>query len=235
MFGTDDPQVFIPLREDKELEKIVIEVNYLLRGREVFEDLLAKCQVRMQSQDSELYRIGLELQAKNLNYMPGIPNCKPGIPSCKPRNSELQAKNSELHVKEGEIQQLTEQLKQQEGFIDLITHSRSWKLTKPLRMIKGLLHGEGEKHIMKRRLQIIRKIFLVLFWALRFRIFRLVDFVRDYLTIERSGLFDAEFLPEDPCHRLIGTAGTHIRWSIIWPEARERQGILILFSIRPIT
>ncbi len=46
---------------------------------------------------------------------------------------------------------------------------------------------------MKRRLQIIRKIFLVLFWALRFRIFRLVDFVRAYLVIERSGLFDAGF------------------------------------------
>ena len=46
---------------------------------------------------------------------------------------------------------------------------------------------------MKRRLLIIRKIFLVLFWALRFRIFRLVDFFRDYLVIERSGLFDVEF------------------------------------------
>ena len=46
---------------------------------------------------------------------------------------------------------------------------------------------------MKRRLQMIREIFLVLFWAFRFRIFRLVDFLRAYLTIKRSGLFDAEF------------------------------------------
>ena len=62
------------------------------------------------------------------------------------KNSELQAKDSELHVKKGEIQQLTEHLKQKEGFIDLITHSRSWKLTKPLRMITELLHGEVKKH-----------------------------------------------------------------------------------------
>jgi O-antigen biosynthesis protein len=46
---------------------------------------------------------------------------------------------------------------------------------------------------MTRRLQIIGKIFRVLFWALRFRVFRWVDFVRAYLTIERSGLFDGEF------------------------------------------
>ena len=54
MFGTDDPQVCFPLREDKEPERIVIEVNYLLRGRDVFAELLAKCQMRMQTQDSEL-------------------------------------------------------------------------------------------------------------------------------------------------------------------------------------
>ena len=46
---------------------------------------------------------------------------------------------------------------------------------------------------MKLRLQMIRKIFPVVFWALRFRVFSLVDFVRAYLIIERSGLFDAEF------------------------------------------
>jgi O-antigen biosynthesis protein len=57
----------------------------------------------------------------------------------------------------------------------------------------GIASWRGEKIIMKRRLQIIGKIFLVLFWALRFRIFRLVRFVRNYLIIERSGLFDAEF------------------------------------------
>ena len=47
--------------------------------------------------------------------------------------------------------------------------------------------------MMKQLLQIIRKISLVLFGALHFRIFGLVDFLRTYLTIERSGLFDAEF------------------------------------------
>jgi GT2 family glycosyltransferase/glycosyltransferase involved in cell wall biosynthesis len=113
MFGTDDPQVFFPLRQDKEPEQIVVEVNYLLRGRDVFAELLVKCQMRMHTQDSEL-------------------NVK---------KSELQAKNSELQAKEGEIQLLREQLKQREGLIDLITLSRSWRLTKPLRLIKELFHG----------------------------------------------------------------------------------------------
>ena len=44
-----------------------------------------------------------------------------------------------------------------------------------------------------RRLQIIGKVSKGLFWALRFRIFRLVDFFRTYLAIERSGLYDEKF------------------------------------------
>jgi GT2 family glycosyltransferase len=113
LFGTDDSQIFFPLREDKEPEKIVIEVNYLLRGRDVFAELLAKCQIRMHIQDSEL----------------------------DVKKSELQARSYELQAKDGEIQLLREQLKQREGLIDLITHSRSWKMTKPLRMLTELLHG----------------------------------------------------------------------------------------------
>jgi glycosyltransferase involved in cell wall biosynthesis len=42
-------------------------------------------------------------------------------------------------------------------------------------------------------LQIIRKVSRGLFWALRFRTFNLVDFIRTYLAIERSGLFDEKF------------------------------------------
>jgi len=46
---------------------------------------------------------------------------------------------------------------------------------------------------MMRRLQIIGKVSRGLFWALRFRTFRLVDFIRTYLAIERSCLFDEKF------------------------------------------
>ena len=46
---------------------------------------------------------------------------------------------------------------------------------------------------MKRQLKMIRKILLVLFWALRFRIYRVDNCLRAYLAIERAGLFDAEF------------------------------------------
>ena len=46
---------------------------------------------------------------------------------------------------------------------------------------------------MKRRLRIIGKIFLVLFWALHFRIFRLLRFVKAYRVIEQAGLFDLDF------------------------------------------
>ena len=138
MFGTDDSQIFFPLRADKEPEKIVVEVNYLLRGKDVFMELLAKCQVRMQTQDSELHGMDLELQTRNSEL-------QTRNSELQTRNSELQIRNSELHVKEGEIQQLRELLKQKEGLIDLMTHSRSWKLTKPLRMLTELLHGGVKK------------------------------------------------------------------------------------------
>jgi glycosyltransferase involved in cell wall biosynthesis len=61
---------------------------------------------------------------------------------------------------------------------------------------QGIPSWRGRKVIMKRWLEIIRKIFLALFWALRFKIFRLVDFVHIYQVIERSGLFDAVFYRE---------------------------------------
>ena len=49
---------------------------------------------------------------------------------------------------------------------------------------------------MKQRLRIIQKFFLVICWALHFRIFSLVDFLSAYLVIERSRLFDSGFYRE---------------------------------------
>ncbi len=46
---------------------------------------------------------------------------------------------------------------------------------------------------MMRRLQIVAKVSRGLFWALRYRNFKLADFIRTYLAIERSGLFDEKF------------------------------------------
>jgi hypothetical protein len=152
MFGTDDSQVFIPLREGREPEKIIVEVNYLLRGKEVFTELLAKCQVRMQTQDfelndknSELQTKKSELQAKNSELQAKSSELQARHLELHIRGRELQTKESELQCKVSEIQGLREQLKQREGLIDLITHSRSWKLTKPLRMLTALLHDGAKK------------------------------------------------------------------------------------------
>jgi len=138
LFGTDDAQVFIPLREDKEPEKIVIDLNYLRRGREVFADLLERCKMRMQVQDSEIQARNSELQARTSEL-------QARTLELQARTSELQARTSELQMKEEDARLLRSHLEQKEGLLDLITNSRSWKVTKPLRMLSELLHGRIDK------------------------------------------------------------------------------------------
>jgi GT2 family glycosyltransferase/glycosyltransferase involved in cell wall biosynthesis len=160
LFGNDDPQIIIPIRVESEPEKLVLEVSYLLRGKEVFAELLARCQMSMQLQENQLQAKGNELQAKGdeLQAKDLAMRTKDGeLLACnaelQTRDAAVQAKNMELHemnqelrAREGVIRQLTEEMKHSKEVIDLIRHSRSWKLTRPLRMVTALLHGgEGKE------------------------------------------------------------------------------------------
>jgi GT2 family glycosyltransferase/glycosyltransferase involved in cell wall biosynthesis len=52
LFGTKDPQITFNIKENWEkIEKLIIDFAYLKKGREVYEEILNKCEIKMNAQD----------------------------------------------------------------------------------------------------------------------------------------------------------------------------------------
>jgi GT2 family glycosyltransferase/glycosyltransferase involved in cell wall biosynthesis len=104
LFGTEDPQITFDIQEDwGEIEKLIIDFEYLAKGRVVCEELLKKCGTKMDAQDET------------------------------------------VKLMEQESIQLRKSLEQREKSIQEIFHSRSWRVTKPIRLFTELFREETNK------------------------------------------------------------------------------------------
>ena len=104
LFGIEDPQITFVIQEDwGEIEKLIIDCEYLAKGREVYEETLKKCGIKMDAQDEAI-------KSKDL-----------------------------------EIIQLRKSLEQREKSIQEVFRSRSWRVTKPLRLFMELFREETKK------------------------------------------------------------------------------------------
>lgn len=104
LFGIKDSQITFDIHEDwGEIEKLIIDCEYLAKGREVYEEILKKCGIKMDAQ------------------------------------------NEAVKSKDQEIIQLRKSLEQREKSIQEVFCSRSWRVTKPLRLFMELFRGETKK------------------------------------------------------------------------------------------
>jgi len=57
-FGVEDPQITFKIQEDwGKIEKLIIDFEYLKKGREVYEEILKKCEIKMNVQDEAIKSI----------------------------------------------------------------------------------------------------------------------------------------------------------------------------------
>lgn len=55
LFGIEDPQITFKIQEDwGKIEKLIIDFEYLKKGREVYEEILNKCEIKMNAQDEAI-------------------------------------------------------------------------------------------------------------------------------------------------------------------------------------
>lgn len=117
-FDTEDPQILIQENLPGEIESLVFRFRFLSLGDEVLSDLL-------HLKDHTISKINAEkIQAESI----------------------LHSVRVELHSKNQELRELKERLKQREDDIARIFHSRSWRITEPLRILSELFRGKPEKN-----------------------------------------------------------------------------------------
>ena len=117
-FDTEDPQILIQKNLPGEIESLVFRFRFLSLGDEVLSDLL-------HLKDHTISKINAEkIQAESI----------------------LHSVRAELHSRDQELEKLKEQLKQREDDISRIFHSRSWRITEPLRILSELFRGKPEQH-----------------------------------------------------------------------------------------
>jgi len=57
-FGVEDPQITFKIQEDwGKIKKLIIDFEYLKKGREVYEEILKKCEIKMNVQDEAIKSI----------------------------------------------------------------------------------------------------------------------------------------------------------------------------------
>ena len=173
IFATADPQIIFPAKVMERPSKLMVQLTYNAVGPEVFHDildyqhgLLIETRKELALRNEELSKqeaVLSALKAELSSSGSGAVCLEKGI--CRPGQRNWRRK--ELHSI-----MLKALLSKREKTIEEIYLSRSWRVTKPLRSIKELPSWRGEKIIMKRRLQIIRNIFLVIILGPSFQDFQ---------------------------------------------------------------
>jgi glycosyltransferase involved in cell wall biosynthesis len=124
VFSTADPQIIFPVKTMERLSRLVVQLNYNVVGSDVFPDIFGY-------QDRLLVKIQEELDFIKEDL--------------STREVDLSAWKTELQKKNAEIERVETLLLQKEKTIEEIYHSHSWRVTKPMRLIKEFLRGGVQK------------------------------------------------------------------------------------------
>ncbi len=131
VFNTPDPQIRIDMSCIDKPQILSVRLDYIAVGPAVFDYVLAWEERRLACGRSELAL------------------CKEALSAIKEelsaQETELSAREAELQMKSSALEHAEALLSQREKTIDEIYLSRSWRVTKPLRLIKELLHGGVKK------------------------------------------------------------------------------------------
>lgn len=113
VFATADPQIVFTINAMERPSKLVVQLTYNAVGPEVFQDVFN-------------YQEGLLTKTQEELAL---------------RKEELSAREVELQMKSSALEHVNALLSQREKTISEIYLSRSWRVTKPLRLIKEFLQG----------------------------------------------------------------------------------------------
>ena len=117
VFSTADPQITFLVKPMERPSRLVVQLTYNAVGSEVFQDI-------------QRYQEGLLTKTQEEFAL---------------READLSILETELKKKNAEIELVKTQLSQKEMTIEEIYRSRSWRVTKPLRLLKGFLRGGLKK------------------------------------------------------------------------------------------
>jgi GT2 family glycosyltransferase/glycosyltransferase involved in cell wall biosynthesis len=115
LFGLEDPQITFKIQEDcGEIKKLIIDFEYLKKGREVYEEILNKCETTMNKREIKMNECEIKMSIQD----------------------------AEMKSKDRELIQLRKSLEQNQKTIQEIFQSHSWRITKPVRFFWRLFRSE---------------------------------------------------------------------------------------------
>jgi glycosyltransferase involved in cell wall biosynthesis len=124
VFSTADPQIIFPVNAMECPSRLVVQLTYNAVGSDVFQNIQRYQEGLLKKTQEELALLKGELSTREAN---------------------LSARETELQKKYAEIVQVKTLLLQKEKTIEEIYHSRSWRVTRPMRLLKEFLHGGLKK------------------------------------------------------------------------------------------
>ncbi len=123
LFGLEDPQITFTLQEDWGLiHKLFIDCEYLKKGREVYEEILNKCEIKVNKCEIRMNEFEIKIN------------------ECE---RKLSAQDEEKKSKDQELICLRKSLEQHQKTIQELYQSRSWRITKSVRFLGRLFRFEG--------------------------------------------------------------------------------------------
>jgi len=136
IFETADPQILFSSIGIERPTKLVVRLNFISVGHEVFHDILnykndvlSKRQAELQQRSSELVVKDAELQQRGSELVV--------------KDAELQQRSNELKARDDEIRHLQEVIVKKEADVEEIFQSRSWRMTRPVRFLGRLFRSKG--------------------------------------------------------------------------------------------
>lgn len=122
IYGAEDPQITFNIREEwGRINKLIINCEYLKKGCEVYEEILNRCEAKMNA-----------CEIKVNEYIARIDECETKI--------NIQAAG--MKSKDQRLTQMQSSLEQHQQTIQTIYQSRSWRITKPVRYLGRLFRPE---------------------------------------------------------------------------------------------
>jgi GT2 family glycosyltransferase/glycosyltransferase involved in cell wall biosynthesis len=122
LFGLEDPQITFKIQEDcGKISKLIIDCEYLKKGREVYEEILNKCESKMNIYEVRMKEYEVKMDACEI---------------------KMNTQDAEMNSNDQDLIQLRKSLEQHQKTIQEIFQSRSWRITKPIRSLGRFFRPE---------------------------------------------------------------------------------------------
>ena len=142
IFETTDPHIFFSSVGIEHPTKLVVRLNFISVGHEVFHDILNYKNHMLANRDAELQQRRSELIVKDAELQQRRSELIVKDAELQHRNAELQNRMNELRARDDEIRNLRDVIVKKEADIEDIYSSRSWRITRPVRFLGRLFRSE---------------------------------------------------------------------------------------------